>query len=117
VVTARTEENDLEYHLTSKLSNRAQTTFPKVVRQVLDLHPGDRVAYVIDGQVIHVVKMVDVAHHDPALEPFLALLKHDLVARPDRVVAFAAEFRARMDALSVGVVIDHDAPIDGTVAT
>jgi bifunctional DNA-binding transcriptional regulator/antitoxin component of YhaV-PrlF toxin-antitoxin module len=98
VVTARTEENDLEYHLTSKLSNRAQTTFPKVVRQVLDLHPGDRVAYVIDGQVIHVVKMVD-------------------VARPDRVVAFAAEFRARMDALSVGVVIDHDAPIDGTVAT
>jgi antitoxin PrlF len=107
----------LDYRVTSKLSNRAQTTIPRAVRDALDLHPGDRVGYVIDGNVVRLVKVNEVAHHDPALEPFLALLQHDLIARPDRVVGFPAELLARVTTLSVGVVVDHDAPIDGSVAS
>jgi antitoxin PrlF len=103
--------------LTSKLTARSQTTIPNAVREALDLHHGDRVGYLIDGDVVRLVKVNEVAHHDPALEPFLALLQRDIIARPDRVVGFPAELLARVTALSVGVVVDHDAPIDGSVAS
>ena len=100
----------------SKLTARSQTTIPKAVREALDLHPGDRVGYVIDGNVVRLVKVNEVAHHDPALEPFLVLLQRDIIARPDRVVGFPAELLARVTALSVGVPVDHRARLDGTVA-
>jgi antitoxin PrlF len=105
----------LDYRVTSKLSNRAQTTIPRAVRDALDLHPGDRVGYVIDGNVVRLVKVNEVAHHDPALELFLALLQRDIIARPEHVIGFPAELRARMTTLSLGVPVDHLAPIDGTV--
>jgi antitoxin PrlF len=106
----------MSYGVTSKLSNRAQTTIPKAVREALDLQSGDRVGYVIDGDGVHLVKVADVAHHDPALEAFLALLQRDILARPEQVVGFPAELLARMATLSLGVPVDHRAPIDGTVA-
>jgi antitoxin PrlF len=107
----------MHYSCSSKVTARSQTTIPRAVRDALDLHPGDRVGYVIDGDVVRLVKVQEVAHHDPALESFLALLQRDIITRPDRVVGVPAELLARMTALSVGVVVDHDVPIDGTVAS
>jgi len=41
--------------ITSQLTSKGQTTIPAAVREALDLHPRDRLAYEIkpDGVVIH----------------------------------------------------------------
>jgi antitoxin PrlF len=106
----------MNYRVTSKLSNRAQTTIPKAVREALNLQSGDQLGYVIDRDVVRLVKVNDGTHHDPALEPFLAMLQRDIIARPEHVVGFPAELLARVTALSVGVPVDHRAPIAGNVA-
>ena len=55
-------------------------------------------------------------HHDPALAPFLALLGRDIATHPERLRGFPPELIRRIERLTQGVVIDHDAPIDGAVA-
>jgi hypothetical protein len=59
----------------------------------------------------------DAGPQDPVLDQLLSLLERELRERPERVVEFPPELFGRMNALSVGVVIDHSAPITGSVAT
>jgi antitoxin PrlF len=106
----------MNYRVTSKLSSRSQTTIPKTVRDALDLRSGDRVEYVIDGDAVRLVKVKEAPHHDPALEPFLAMLQRDMIAMPEHIVGFSAELLERVTALTVGVPVDHRAPIIGNVA-
>jgi antitoxin PrlF len=50
---------------TSKLSSKAQTVFPREIRERLDLHPGDRVRYVMRGDDIVIQKVLPGVEEDP----------------------------------------------------
>lgn len=101
--------------LTSKVTERSQTTLPPGVRKVLDINPGERIGYVIEGNVVRLVNASALEHEDPVLEQFLAFLGHDSADHPEHVRAFPASLVARAQALTRGVAIDHDAPIEGDV--
>jgi antitoxin PrlF len=102
--------------VTSKLTDRSQTTLPPAVRTVLGLQPGERVGYVIDGTDVRLVNASALEHADPVLDKFLAFLGRDLAEHPERVNAFPASLLERARAITAGIPIDHDAPIDGAIA-
>lgn len=102
--------------VTSKLTERAQTTLPPAVRTVLGLQPGERIGYVIDGNEIRLVNASMLEHEDPVLNKFLAFLGRDLAKDPHRLSAFPESLLQRARAIAAGVTIDHDAPIDGAIA-
>ncbi len=52
--------------ISSKLTDKAQTTIPQAVRKALDLIPGDELAYEIDGDRVIITK----AGAEPAEDPF-----------------------------------------------
>jgi antitoxin PrlF len=43
--------------VTSKLTNKSQTTIPQPVRAALGLHPGDEIAYRINGGQVVLTKV------------------------------------------------------------
>lgn len=51
--------------MTSKLTSKGQITLPKRIRETLDVHPGDALAYEIDGNTVRVWKAqpLDLAWH------------------------------------------------------
>ena len=100
----------------SKITARSQTTIPPSVRKVLDLGPGDQLGYLIEGVEVRLVNPAEQEHHDPALDPFLALIGQDIAAHPERIRGFPRELLTRIERLTQGVGIDHDGPIDGAVA-
>jgi len=101
--------------LTSKITQRSQTTLPPGVRKVLDLEPGERIGYVIEGGHVRLVNATAFEHDDPVLTKFLAFLQRDLAKHPDRMSAFPASLLERAGVAAAGVAIDHDAPIDGAI--
>ncbi len=101
--------------VTSKVTERSQTTLPRAVRTVLGLQPGARIGYVIEGDEVRLVNASTLSHDDPVLDQFLAFLGRDMAKRPDRLGVFPATLLERARAIVLGVVIDHDAPIDGAI--
>lgn len=102
--------------VTSRVTERSQTTLPAAVRTVLGLHAGQRVGYVIEGNDVHLVNASALEHEDPVLESFLTFLGRDLSARPDRLTVFPASLLERARAIAADIRVDHDAEIDGAVA-
>jgi antitoxin PrlF len=97
------------------ITAKGQTTVPKPIRQALGVGFGGRIAFrVEDGAVsVHAVTELE---QDFALAPFLALLEHDIAARPEALTPLTPELAARVIAATEGVDVDPDAPIDGEVA-
>ena len=56
--------------LESKLTSRGRTTLPKAVREALQLKPGERVRYVIQGNQVLLLPSLPV-------ERLFGMLKHD----------------------------------------
>jgi len=102
--------------VTSKVTERSQTTLPPAVRTVLGLQPGERLGYVIEGSDVRLVNASSLEHQDPVLDSFLTFLGRDLATRPHRVTAFPRSLLERAQAIASGVSIDHDTPIDGAIA-
>jgi antitoxin PrlF len=102
--------------VTSKVTERSQTTLPPAVRTVLGLQPGERIGYVIEGSEVRLVNASALEHRDPVLDRFLTFLGRDLANHPDRIEAFPRSLLERARAATTGVAIDHDAPIDGATA-
>jgi antitoxin PrlF len=102
--------------LTSKLTDRCQTTLPSGVRAVLGLEPGARIGYVIEGTEVKLVNASAQDHEDPVLDGFLSFLATDMVENPDRLAPFPEALLTRAQELTAGIAIDHDAPIDGVTA-
>jgi len=102
--------------VTSRVTERSQTTLPPAVRTVLGLHPGQRVGYIIEGADVRIVNASALAHEDPVLEDFLTFLGRDLSTHPDRLTPFPASLLERARAVTSGIPIDHDAPLDGAIA-
>ena len=102
--------------VTSKVTQRSQTTLPPAIRTVLGLEPGERIGYVIEGNEIRLVNASTLDHDDPVLNKFLTFLSRDLEKHPDRLGEFPMSLLQRARAIAAGVTIDHEAPIDGAVA-
>lgn len=101
--------------VTSKLTERSQTTLPRAVRTVLGLREGQQLGYVIEGNQVRLVNASSGEHQDPVLDGFLAFLGQDMAGHPERIRAFPAALLARAKAAARGVRIDHDAPIEGAI--
>ena len=101
--------------ITSKLTERSQTTVPPAIRKVLGLHPGDQMGYVIKGDEVMLVNPAKTTHEDPTVEHFLFLLQRDIAENTRHVRSFPTELIARARALTSNVVIDHDAHINGEI--
>jgi antitoxin PrlF len=103
--------------VTSKITERSQTTLPPVVRTVLGLQPGERVGYLIDGGEVRLVNASAFENEDPVLHNFLAFLGRDLATHPERVTMFPRSLLERAREITSGILIDidHDAPIDGAI--
>ncbi|MGH7624668.1 MAG: type II toxin-antitoxin system PrlF family antitoxin [Gemmatimonadaceae bacterium] len=101
--------------VTSKVTARSQTTLPTAVREVLNLDPGERLGYIIEGNEVRLVNASAVEHVDPVIDQFLELIGRDLARHPKRIGAFPGALVARARALTRGVTINHDAQIDGDV--
>lgn len=96
----------------SKVTERSQTTLPPSVRQVLDIHPGEHVGYVIEGNQVRLINATALEHEDPVIDRFLAFLARDM----DRnLTVFPASLLKRARALTRNVAVDHDAAIEGEV--
>lgn len=102
--------------LTSKVTERSQTTLPPGVRKVLDLEPGERVGYVIKGSRVEMVNASAIPDSDPVLANFLEFLESDMAGHPERIGFFPKSLLHRARSLTRRVKIDHDADIEGVTA-
>ena len=102
--------------VTSRLTERSQTTLPPAVRTVLGLQTGERLGYVIDGDQVRLVNASALEHDDPVLDEFMRFLGQDLASHPERLEAFPASLLRRARAATRGVRIDHNTPLDGATA-
>jgi antitoxin PrlF len=101
----------------SVITAKSQTTLPSGVRKALGVGPGDRLAYVVEGDRAVIMKAKPTAtDEDPVVDAFLAFLEHDMVAHPDRLAGLTTELIESARALTDGVEADLDAPIEGDVA-
>jgi antitoxin PrlF len=104
--------------LLSKVTSRSQTTLPNGVRKALRLRPGeDALEWEIRGEEA-VARRATVREEDedPALEPFLQLLERDIAAHPERLRGMPDDLYQRLLAVTEGMDVGPDEPIEGPVA-
>ncbi|MGH7628202.1 MAG: type II toxin-antitoxin system PrlF family antitoxin [Gemmatimonadales bacterium] len=99
--------------LVSKVTAKAQTTLPSGVRKALAVGPGDSLRYRIEGHRAIIEKASPEA--DPAVGAFLAFLAGDLTQHPERLGGMPRALLRRARALTRGITVDHQAPIEGAV--
>lgn len=97
--------------LFSTVTERGQTTVPAPVRKALSAGPADKLAWHIGEGQITVTAVRDEEHEDPALEPFLALLEHDIAAHPERLISLDPDLFESISKLTKDVEVDLDAPL------
>jgi antitoxin PrlF len=96
---------------------KGQTTVPVEVRNALDVHPGDSVTFVVEGDgTVMLRKTDDRRAEDPALGAFLAFLARDLTERPQAVQPLTEGLEARLRELVAGIKVDAEKDvIEGNV--
>src|SRR3954454_8809804 len=104
--------------LLSKVTSRSQTTLPNGVRKALRLRPGeDTLEWEIRGQEAIARRATGSSEEeDPALEPFLQLLERDIAEHPERLREMPESMYNRLLAVTEGMDVDPDEPIEGPVA-
>lgn len=104
--------------LRSRVTSRSQTTLPNGVRKALGLRPGeDSVEWEIRGN--EAIARRAAGHdedEDPALFPFLQFLERDIAQHPERLRGMPEGLYHRLLAVTDGVDVDPDEPIEGPVA-
>jgi antitoxin PrlF len=95
----------------STLTDRYQTTVPDAVRKALKLGKRDKLRYTVqpDGNVL--LTRADDADTDPALAAFLGFLANDMTQHPEHLQGLDPALVQRVQALTVGVSVDLDAPL------
>lgn len=100
----------------STITSKGQTTVPKSVRQALGVDYGGRIAFSVDDQRNVSVERVDDDEADPVIDGFLEFLTRDMQNNPSRSIAdIPVALRQRIIALTEGMEVDADDPIDGDV--
>ncbi|HKP77278.1 MAG TPA: type II toxin-antitoxin system PrlF family antitoxin [Longimicrobiaceae bacterium] len=102
--------------LYSTVTAKSQTTLPSGVRKALGVQPGDRLAYVIEGEQAVIRRAGDEEEADPVLGSFLDFIERQIDQHPERLQPMTAELRDRMRRVSEGVVVDLDEEIEGPVS-
>jgi len=98
-------------HETSTLTDRYQTTVPKMVRDRLHLSKRSKIVFCEEGGRIY-IENAETIHQDPALMPFLDLLAADMAKNPGRLRPLDADMMAQIRELTHGVDLgDIDAPL------
>ena len=100
------------------ITAKGQTTVPRTIQQALGVGYGGRIAFRVEGDRVTVHALLEDETFDPALAPFLALLKGDIANRPgNAVLPLTPALASRMEALTGDLgEVDPDAPIAGEVA-
>lgn len=98
----------------STITAKGQTTIPKSVRQALGVDYGGKIAFRVDQHGVSVHR-ADTEHDDPAIDSFLSFLAEDIKRRPEVLTTLSPALAERISALTEGVEVDPDAPIDGDV--
>ncbi len=99
----------------STITAKGQTTIPRAIRQALGVQAGDSIAFrVVKGRVI--IEPVREEHEDPAIQKFLKLLGREIETNPKFVKPFPEKLAARARALTKGMKVDLDEPIEGPVS-
>lgn len=98
----------------SVITAKSQTTLPSGVRKALGIGPGDRLAYIVDGNRAVIMK-ANIDAEDPVIGAFLGFLERDLLAHPERLGELSPELVERARALTKDIKVDLDAPIEGDV--
>lgn len=101
--------------LFSKVTAKAQTTLPSGVRKALGVKPGDRLAYVIEGDQAVIRRADNHDELDPALGAFLDFVEHDLATHPERPQPATVEWVEQMTRLTSGEKVDLDEEIEGPI--
>jgi antitoxin PrlF len=71
---------------------------------------------VIEGNEVRLVNASTLDHHDPVLDGFLSFIARDIVENPEQVAPFPPALLERAKALTAGIQIDHDEPIEDVTA-
>ena len=102
---------------TSRLTGQSQTTLPAAVRRLLQLEPGDKLGYLVEGDKVLLVNATREAEEetDPVIESFLPFLARDLETHADALEAVPAWLLTRARDLLERGAIDHNRPIDGAI--
>lgn len=98
----------------STITAKGQTTVPKSVRRALGVDYGGKIAFRVGTEGVSVHRAED-EHDDPAIDKFLSFLAEDMKRRPEALTALSPAIAERLAALTEGVKVDLDAPIDGDV--
>ena len=98
----------------STITAKGQTTIPKSVRQALGVDYGGKITFRVDEHGVSVHR-ADTEHEDPAIDSFLAFLTEDIERRPRALAALSPDLAERVAALTEGVEVDLDAPVEGAV--
>ena len=95
----------------STLTERYQTTIPKIVRETLGLGKGDKLKYSIDAGIVSIAR-IEEEGNDPVLEEFLAFLARDMEQHPERIQAVDSGLARRITSLTRNVQVDLDQPLE-----
>ena len=98
----------------STITAKGQTTVPRAVRHALGVDCGGKIAFRVGKRGV-TVHRADAEHEDPAIDSFLSFLAQDIKRRPHALAALTPALARRLAALTEGVAVDLDAPIDGEV--
>lgn len=95
----------------SKLTNRYQTTIPKIVREVLRLKKQDKIRYIIqsDGSVL--ISRASQDEEDPVIANFLNFLADDINKNPQHIKPINHSMLNRVRSLVSDVEIDLNSPL------
>ena len=99
---------------TSTITAKGQTTIPKSVRLALGVDYGGKIAFRV-GEHGVTVHRVEAEAEDPAIVSFLALMAADIQRHPEKLTELTPELGERLKALTEGIEVDLDAPIEGDV--
>ena len=98
----------------STITAKGQTTIPKAVRQALGVDYGGKIAFRVDKRGVTVVRVEE--DEDPAIGRFLEFMASDMRKHPETIKALSPDLAVRIAALTEGMDMDLDAPIDGDVS-
>ena len=98
----------------SVITAKSQTTLPTGVRKALGVRPGDRLAYVVEGDRA-IIRKADVDGDDPVIGAFLDFIARDVGSHPERLTGLPPDLVERARALAKDIVVNLDEPVEGDV--
>ena len=104
------------FERTSTITDKAQITLPKDVRQALRVSRGDRITWRVEDSKVSVHRADGEGDGDPVLEGFLSFVAKDMKDRPQSISALTPALVDRIAGLIDGVTVGPDEKIEGDVA-